>query len=83
MTCHTPYCSVALAAPRPIEGCFADAASGATPPAVGPLLRLWRRLAVHRPRPTRLSPSTLSPDRLRDLGLLDGRGVPRRDPWRD
>ena len=47
--------------------------------AVEPLLRLWRRLAQRRPHLPHLALQDLSEDRLRDLGFLDGRAVPRRD----
>lgn len=40
----------------------------------------FARPAVRRQRPSRLDPAALPADRLRDIGLLDGRGPSLRRP---
>jgi len=52
-------------------------------PAAEPGFGFLRWLSLRRRRLHRLDLGGLSEHRLRDLGFLDGRGAPPRDPLRD
>ena len=86
MTCHSPWLAASTASAQAVSlstDCrFAGDAQAGRRPAAEPFLRFWRGLVGRRPQLPRLALEELSPDRLRDLGLLDGRGVPPRDPRR-
>lgn len=65
------------ASAHPVSDAFRRTAGAATRSGPGRLLGVLRRL-LPRPRPPLLRLDELSPHRLRDLGLGDGRG--RRGP---
>jgi uncharacterized protein YjiS (DUF1127 family) len=86
MTCYAPQSMQSFACPsnasqssdRPYGQLIQTAPNR---PTAGSRLRFLRRLMLRRSAV--LEPERLSDHRLRDLGFLDGRGLPPRDPWRD